>query len=170
MILLRFGKAVLDETVDDLGVSLDQLGDVRVLRGLDDLHAFLRLFDLHLDLPSVPEQLGEQRVAHVNRPDLHHSTVHGRHVLLNLGGNLRLVRFRQGFHTVGSLSHPPTDLVVVGKQKVKRIAIDQKLRGAALPATAAALSKRRPRLSKCLPRHHRNERDTDPGQGPTTQN
>jgi hypothetical protein len=168
MVLPRFCKAVLDETIDDLGVCLDQLGDVRVLRGLDDLHALLRFFDLHPDLPSVPEQFSEQRITNVNRPDFQYSAVHSRDVLLNLRGNFRFVRFGQGFDAVGSLSHLSADLVVVGKQKVEYVAIHHELRIAAPTAAAAALSEGRPRLSKHLTRRQRNEADNGPRQGLTT--
>jgi len=169
MVLLRFRKAVLDKTVNDLGVSLDQLGDVRVLRGLDDRYTLLCFFEFHLDLTRVPKHLGKQRVAHVNRTDFHHSAVHGRHMFLDLGRDLRVVRFGQGFDAVGPRCHFAADLVVVSEQKVKHVAIRRELRVAALAATALAATtpaspERWSRLGHRLRGHHRYEGDCDPGQ------
>ena len=81
-------------------MSLDQLGHIGIVGSLDHANALGRLLVFQMDLVRVFENLGEQRIPHVDWLPLFHPLGHRCDMFLDLRGDFRFVGFGQRFDAV----------------------------------------------------------------------
>lgn len=100
---MDFFIAVLDEQGDDLGVLLNQLHDVGVIRSLRHADTLLGLFANNRDLVGLAEHLGEQWIATMDRLVAFDPFLQRRHMFLNQSGEFWIVGFGQRLDSVVGL-------------------------------------------------------------------
>ena len=76
MVLANLLVAIREELIEHLGMRLDKLSNVRVLRRFRHFDALRGLLDRQLDLIGVAKDFAEQRIAHVDRPSIEEPPMH----------------------------------------------------------------------------------------------
>ncbi len=116
-------RTIGDEEAHYLGVSSDELGDVKVVGRFDDSYPAFRLLHLHLDFLPVGEYRPEQRITHVDGTPVLDTFVHRFDVFLDHQSHCRIVRLGDRFNAVLEVLDRSTDLPAMGQKVMEYFSV-----------------------------------------------